>query len=86
MFKEIKEGIISKNNDLEEIRSEVISDIISLGDIGVECALKIERTPTALAIDRLDTIRIKGENNNMGFVVNMASKQIDRIVEAKYDW
>jgi hypothetical protein len=86
MFKEIKKGLISRNNNLETLRSELVSDITSLGDVGVECALKLERAPTELAIDRLDTIRIKGEDNNMTFVSSTASRQIDRIMEAKHDW
>ena len=61
-------------------------DIVELGDIGVECALKYQIAPTELAIDRLDTIRIRGEKDHMSFVATLASEQLDRIMEAKQEW
>ena len=44
----------------ESIKNDIESDIIEIGDIGVRNALEMNRAPTEMAIDRLDSIRLKG--------------------------
>jgi hypothetical protein len=84
MFENIRDKISRKTT--EDYQTQVKREIIDLGDVGVACALKSERIPTELAMDRLDLIRLKGEEKNMVYVSNLASRQIDRIMEAKQDW
>ena len=86
MFKNIKEKIGISKKTPEDFQQEIRQEIIELGDVGVECALRLKRVPTERAIDRLDLIRLSGEEKKMTYVSNLASRQIDRIMEAKSDW
>lgn len=81
MFENIK-NIISKHKTPDELKSELEAEIIKLGDIGVKCALECKDTPRELAIDRLDMIRLRGEEDHHTFVSVLASRQIDRIIDA----
>jgi len=85
MFERIKDKI-SNMKSPESIKNDIESDIIEIGDIGVRNALEMNRAPTEMAIDRLDSIRLKGEEKNMTFASILASRQIDRIMEAKSEW
>ncbi len=84
MFENIRNKISKKDPD--DLAKDVEADIMKLGDKGVECALRKERIPTELAMDRLDSLRIKGEELKYEFVVRSASRQLDRIMEAKKEW
>lgn len=75
-----------KKNPIREtnkISEEIEHDILEIGDIGVRNAIQNNPEPVEVAITRLDFIRLKGEEKNMQFVATLASKQIDRIMEAK---
>lgn len=84
MFDNIKNRISRKDPD--DLVDDIEKDIQALGDKGVECALRQDRIPTELALDRLDSLRIRGEELNYEFVVRSASRQLDRIMEAKKNW
>lgn len=84
MFEQIRNRISKKDPD--DIANDIEEDIIRLGDMGVACALRKERIPTEMAIDRLDSIRIRGQKLNYEFVVRSSSRQLDRIMDAKKEW
>ncbi len=81
MFENIK-NLISKDKTPEQIRAELEIEIIKLGDVGVKCALEFKLIPREMAIDKLDMIRLKGEESHHTFVSVLASRQIDRIIDA----
>ena len=81
MFENIR-NLISKDKTPEQIKEQLEEEIIKLGDIGVKCALEYKNTPREMAIDRLDMIRLKGEEEHQTFVSVLASRQIDRIIDA----
>jgi len=85
MFENIRKKI-SNIKSPADVKSEIESEIIEIGDIGVRNALELNRAPTEMAIDRLDSIRLSGEEKNMTFASILASRQIDRIMEAKSEW
>jgi len=85
MFENIKKKI-SNIKSPQTLKEEIESEILEIGDLGVRSALELNRAPTEMAIDRLDSIRLRGEEMNMTFASILASRQIDRIMEAKSEW
>ena len=88
MFERIRKKISKKDPEeqQDDLKSTIVKDIISLGDKGVECALKHERIPTEMAMNRLDSLRLTGEEKGLDFVVTTSTRQLDRIMEAKKEW
>ena len=67
----------------ESMIKELEKEITQIGDIGTRNAIRHIPEPVEVAINRLDMIRLKGEESGMEFVATLASRQIDRILEAR---
>ncbi len=73
---------LEKESESTELEDELMQDIMTMGDLGVESAFNNKPVSVECALDRLDLIRIKTEKYDMTSATEMVIRQIERIRRA----